>query len=238
MHLLGPGRTPRPAEERDGVALRVLPAKVAKQLLDVALAGLFENTHDRGHVPFAIGQRLKNVGNVARNVVGRGARPKRVVPHLVTGKERTRYADDVLRKRTAAAPAHMMERVVADRSIHRGEVEAIYRVAVVAQIRRHFVKETSLGVKYNVGPVALQQVRLEEVARLARAGATQHENVVVKPGCPRVHALGALGRKEELARIGGARIHPAFNHGFSRFPRDTFALVDDVDTGPLGARAS
>ena len=184
MHLLGPSRTPRPAKERDGVAFRVLPAKVAKQLLDVALTGLFENTHDRCHVPFAIGQCLKNVGDVACNVIGSRTRPKRVVTHLVAGKERTRNANDVLRKRTTPPPTHMMKRIVADRPFHRGEVETVDRIAVVTQIRRHFVKETTLGVKHNIGPVTLQQVRFEEVARLARAGAAQHEDVVVKSGRP------------------------------------------------------
>ena len=184
MHLLGPSRTPRPAKERDGVAFRVLPAKVAKQLLDVALAGLFENTHHRGHVPFAIGQRLKNVGDVACNVIGSRTRPKRVVTHLVAGKERTRNADDVLRKRTAPSPTHMMQRIVADRPLHRSEVEAVDCIAVVAQIRRHFVKEPPFGIEHNVGAMALQQVWLEEVARLARAGTAQDEHVVVESGCP------------------------------------------------------
>ena len=184
MHLLGPSRTPRPAKERDGVAFRVLPAKITKQLLGVAIAGLFENTHHRGHVPFAIGQCLKNVGDVACNVIGRRSRPKRVVTHLLAGKERTRNANDILRKRATTPPAHMMQRIVANRAFHRSEVEAVDRIAVVAQIRRHFVKEATLGVKHNIGPVTLQQVRFEEVARLARAGAAQHEDVVVKSGRP------------------------------------------------------
>ena len=78
----------------------------------------------------------------------------------------------------------MMQRIVADRPFHRSEVEAVDRIAVVVQIRRHLVEETTLGVKHNIGPVTLQQVRFEEVARLARSGTAQHENVVVEPGCP------------------------------------------------------
>ena len=78
----------------------------------------------------------------------------------------------------------MMKRIVANRPFHRSEVEAVGRIAVVAQIRHHFVKEATLGVEHNIGPVTLQQVRFEEVAHLARAGAAQHEDVVVEPGCP------------------------------------------------------
>ena len=78
----------------------------------------------------------------------------------------------------------MMERVVANRSLHRGEVEAIYHIAVSVQERRHLAKQAALGIEHDIGSVALQQVGLEEVARLARARAAENEHVIVQPGCP------------------------------------------------------
>ena len=66
-------------------------------------------------------------------------------------------------------------------------------------------------------PMMLECIFSARAVLLARAGAAQHEDVVVEPSCPRVHALGALGRKEKLARIGGAGSRLILNHGFLAF---------------------
>ena len=132
MHLLGARRAPGAAEERDGVAVGILAGQLVKHGDDIAVTRLLEHAHHRGHVPLPLRQRLEDVGDVARQVVGGGTRPKRVLPHVVARKERARDGDDVLRKRPAATPAHMVERVVAKRPLHRGEVEAIDLVAMTA----------------------------------------------------------------------------------------------------------
>ena len=144
MHLLGPRRAPCAAEERDGVAVGVFGGKLVKHGDNAAVARLLEHAHHRGHVPLFIRQCLEDIGDVACQVVGGGTGPKRVLSHVVAREERARDGDDVLRKRPTTSPAHMVERVVAERPLHRGEVEAIDFVAVTAQVGCHFAIQPAL----------------------------------------------------------------------------------------------
>ena len=217
VHLVGARRAPCAAEQRSRVAIGVLLGEVGEQRFGVAFARLLVHAHHRRRVPFAIGQRLEHVGDVAGNIVCRRARPERVVAHFRAGEQRAGDRDDVLRKRATFAPANVVERVVADFPVHGGEVKAVDDVPIGPQIRRHLVIQAALGVEHDIGTLALQQVGFQEIARFARAGTAQNEHVVVEAGRPRVHARGVSGGEDELPRVGGAGIRTVVYHGCFRF---------------------
>ena len=134
VHLLGMRRGARPAKERGGVAVGILPLEPGEHGGRIAVASPLEHAHHRGHVLLPCGICLEHVGYVARQVVGGGTRPKRVLPHVLAGKERACDGDDVLPERASAPPAHMAQRVVADRALHCREVEPIDLVAMFSQV--------------------------------------------------------------------------------------------------------
>ena len=111
MHLVGACCAPCAAKQRSREAIGVLLGKVGEQRFGVAFARLLVHAHHRRHVPFAIGQRLEHIDDVAGNVVGRRARPERVVAHVRTREQRAGDRDDVLRKRATFAPANVVKRV-------------------------------------------------------------------------------------------------------------------------------
>ena len=66
--------------------------------------------------------------------------------------------------------------------------------------------EAALAVEDDVGALALHEVGLHVVARLAAAGAAENQHVVVEPGGPGVCVGGVVAREEQLAGIGGAGV--------------------------------
>ena len=112
--------------------------------------------------------------------------------------------DDVLLHRSALAPANVVERVVSDGAVHGVEVDAVDDVAVFLEVRAHLVIEGAFAIEHNVGPLALQQVRLDVVARFPAARRPEHENVVVQPASPRVAADGSVGGKQGFSLVGSS----------------------------------
>ena len=112
--------------------------------------------------------------------------------------------DDVLLHRSALAPANVVERVVSDGAVHGVEVDAVDDVAVFLEVRAHLVIEGAFAIEHNVGPLALQQVRLDVVARFPAARGPEHEDVVVQPASPRVAVDGSVGGKQGFSLVGAS----------------------------------
>ena len=104
--------------------------------------------------------------------------------------------------RSPLAPANVVERIVSDGAVHGVEVDAVDDVAVFLKVWAHLVIEGAFAIEHNVGPLALQQVRLDVVARFPAARRPEHENVVVQPASPRVAADGSVGGKQGFSLVG------------------------------------
>ena len=123
---------------------------------------------------------------------------------LVSRADGRSDGDDVLLHRPALAPANVVERVVSDGTVHGVEIDAVDDVAVFLEVRAHLVIEGAFAIEHNVGPLALQQVRLDVVARFPAARRPEHENVVVQPASPRVAADGSVGGKQGFSLVGAS----------------------------------
>ncbi len=123
--------------------------------------------------------------------------------------------DDVLLHRSALAPANVVERVVSDGAVHGVEVDAVDDVAVFFEVRAHLVIEGAFAIEHNVGPLALQQVRLDVIARFPAARRPEHENVVVQPASPCIAADGSVGGKQGFSLVGSSlRVEGRLAFGF------------------------
>ena len=112
--------------------------------------------------------------------------------------------DDALLHRPALAPANVVERVVSDGTVHGIEVDAVDDVAVFLEVRAHLVIEGAFAIEHNVGPLTLQQVRLDVIARFPAARRPEHENVVVQPASPCIAADGSVGGKQGFSLVGSS----------------------------------
>lgn len=89
--------------------------------------------------------------------------------------------DDVLLHRPALAPANVVERVVSDGAVHGVEVDAVDDVAVFLEVRAHLVIKGAFAIEHNVGPLALQQVRLDVIARFPAADDPSTRTLLFSP---------------------------------------------------------
>ena len=202
MHLLRPARGLRAVVQRGCVSPRVFFLQVGEERVDRSSDGELEHADYRRHVLRLVGQSLEHVGDIGREVVRRSKRPKGVARMLVNRADGRSDGDDVLLHRSALAPANVVERVVSDGAVHGVEVDAVDDVAVFLEVRAHLVIEGAFAIEHNVGPLALQQVRLDVVARFPAARRPEHENVVVQPASPRVAADGSVGGKQGFSLVG------------------------------------
>ena len=193
MHLFRPARGLRAVVQRGCVSPRVFFLQVGEERVDRSSDGELEHADYRRHVLRLVGQGLEHVGDIGREVVCRSERPKRVTRMLVNRADGRSDGDDVLLHRPALAPANVVERVVSDGAVHCVEVDAVDDVAVFLKVWAHLVIEGAFAIEHNVGPLALQQVRLDVVARFPAARRPEHENVVVQPALPRIAADGSVG---------------------------------------------
>ena len=204
MHALGKARRFGAPVQLHRVAAGISALQVVEHFPRVTGCGLVEHADDLRHGLVLLGQRLKDEGDVAGQVVRSGQRPKRVGLVVFARAQRAGDGDDVLLDGQAAAPANVVKRVVPDGATHVGEVDLVDFVTLFAQVGGHFAIQRALGVKHDVRALRLQQVRLEVVARCTCARAAQHEHVVVQARFPRVGACRVVGGQQHAALVGVA----------------------------------
>lgn len=204
VHALGPDRRLGPPAQLHGVAAGIFALQLVEQTLGMPGAGFIEHADDLGHGPVLLGHRLKDVGDVAGQIVRGGKRPERVALVVFARAECGGDSDDVLLGGMPVLTSDVVERVVPQRAVHAHKVELVHLVTLFAQVRGHFAIQDALGVEHDVGALGLQQVRLQVVARLTAVRAAKHEHVVVQAASPRVGVGRAVGREQHAALVGAA----------------------------------
>ena len=212
VHPLRPLRHARAAPDGQRVALGVALLELAHEALGPARLELLDEPHHGAQVALLARQLLEHVGNAAREVVG-GRHVPEGLHGVLDRAEGLGHGEDVLLVGTAGhrvAP-DVGEGVVAHRvtgararsaACEVGEVDALDVVAVACEDGTHLAVELPLGVEHQEARPHLQEVGLEDVSRLARAGGAEHEQVVVEPRGARVTGeLAALG--EDRGGSGG-----------------------------------
>ena len=118
------------------------------------------------------------------------------------------------------------------------EVDGVERADLVAELRQraaHLADERALRVGHEEAGVGLQEVRLDVVARLAGAGSSNHEHVVVGVGGevePAAHEADARVVGEDDVVVGVLGVAEG-RDVFRRGPPGATVLLA-VAPGPLG----
>lgn len=78
VHALGQARRARTAVQPHGIAVGVFALKLVEQLADLVVASAVEHADDFGHRLVLFGNRFKDIGDVACQIVRCGKWPERV----------------------------------------------------------------------------------------------------------------------------------------------------------------
>jgi len=170
-----------------------------------------------GEVVLAFWQLLHHVGDVARQIVSRGALPEGLAG-VLDRDQRRRDGEDVLGTPAVVArvAADEVQRVVADGARDISEVEVPHLVAIGRQLGADLLVEAALGVHDQHGAGHLQDVGFEDVAGLTGARGADDQHVVVEPRAPGVAgelvAVGEDGRSLECLSAVLCIVGEVFSH--------------------------